>query len=134
MLKSFLAGFTLAAMAAFQFAQAAGTDYVPQSVSDREVKVTVAPQEIGSDAQTWDFEVVMETHVRSLGDDPTGVSVLVAEGKRYRPVAWEGAPPGGHHRKGLLRFEAVSPRPHMLELQIRLRDDPAPRIFKWQLK
>ncbi|HEY0664944.1 MAG TPA: hypothetical protein VGD24_02660 [Gallionella sp.] len=130
MLKNFLTGLALAAFTTL--ALAAGTDYPPQSVEGNGVKVTVAPRGIGP--QTWDFEVVVETHARSLDEDIAGVSLLVADGERYRPVTWVGAPPGGHHRKGLLRFNAVAPRPPMLELQIRLEGDASPRSFSWILE
>lgn len=134
MLKNFVAGFTLAALAAFSLAHSGGADYAPQSGSERDIKVTVTPRELSNEAKTWDFEVVMETHTRSLNDDLAKSSVLVADGKQYLPLGWEGAPPGGHHRKGLLRFKAIEPVPASVELQIRLEGDAAPRNFRWMLK
>lgn len=62
------------------------------------------------------------------------VYALVADGKQYLPLGWDGAPPGGHHRKGTLRFKSIRPWPKEMELRIRLAADHAPRSFKWQSK
>jgi hypothetical protein len=91
-------------------------------------------QEPLPDAKTWDFEVTLETHTQDLGDDLSRSALLVAGGKQYSPLGWEGAAPGGHHRKGLLRFKVIVPQPDSIELQIRLAGDAAPRSFKWILK
>jgi hypothetical protein len=74
------------------------------------IKVTVAASQCA--ARTWDFEVTLETHTQSLNDDLSRSSALIADGKQYLPLDWKGAAPGGHHRKGLLRFKAVAPQPH----------------------
>jgi hypothetical protein len=108
--------------------------YPPQVSNERGIKVTATPQEIGDEAKTWDFRVVLETHTRDLSDDVAKAAVLVADGRQYPPVGWEGAAPGGHHRKGLLRFKAIAPRPASVELQIRLSGDQSPRGFRWSLK
>jgi len=105
--------------------------YTPQINNERGIKVTVTRQIIPNEAKTWDFEVVLETHTQDLGDDLSKSSILVADGKQYMPLDWKGAPPGGHHRKGLLRFKAVAPQPQSMELQIRLAGDSSPRSFKW---
>lgn len=113
---------------------AAETGPVPQVIDQREIKVTVTPRGLTYKAATWDFEVVLETHTQPLNDDLARVAVLIADGTQYLPLRWQGAPPGGHHRKGLLRFKAIVPRPASVELQIRLAGDPAPRSFRWLLK
>src|SRR5574340_794829 len=97
------------------------------------VKITVSPQGFPSDAKTWDFDITLETHTQPLDDDLVNASTLFADGKPYRPLGWEGAPPGGHHRKGILRFDAVTALPQAIELQIRRAGEPNPRIFRWQL-
>jgi len=106
----------------------------PQTSSQGGVKITIAPRGFSSEAKTWDFRVVLETHTQDLSDDLSKSSVLIADGKQYLPTGWEGAPPGGHHRKGLLRFKAIAPQPKSMELQIRLAGDASPRSFKWMLK
>ncbi len=95
------------------------------------IKVTVTPR---AALQAWEFEVSMETHTRNLNDDPAKVAQLIADGRPYAPLAWEGAPPGSHHRKGVLRFPAITPPPRVLELRLRLASDPSPRTFKWLMQ
>ena len=146
MCKQFLTGLAFAAIAAYFFtydsgmagiiaaSNAADLGYAPQISNEREIKVSTTLQKIPNEAKTWDFEVVLETHTKALNDDLAKSSVLVADGKQYPPLGWEGAPPGGHHRKGKLRFKAIAPPPASVELQIRLAEDPSPRSFKWLLK
>lgn len=146
MRKQFLIGLAIAAIAAYSFtgdsgvvklvsvSNAAETGYAPQVSNEREIKVTATLQGIPGTAKTWDFEVVLETHTKALNDDLAKSSVLVADGKQYLPLSWDGAPPGGHHRKGKLRFKAITPQPAAVELHIRLASDPSPRSFKWLLK
>lgn len=113
---------------------AAEMGYTPQISNELEIKVTVALQDTSNKVNTWNFEVTLETHSRTLADDMTKSSVLMVDGKQYQPSEWEGAPPEGHHRKGLLRFKVIVPPPRAVELQIRLAGDPTPRVFKWLLK
>jgi len=76
------------------------------------VTVTVTPGAQGA------FTVVLDTHSGSLDDDIASAAVLYdASETAHRPLAWEGDPPGGHHREGTLRFEpAVRRGPIRLEL------------------
>jgi hypothetical protein len=146
MRKQFLAGLVFAAIAIYSAtddssvfriiaeSNAAELGYAPQVSNEREVKVTAALQDTSSGAKTWDFEVVVETHTKALSEDLAKSSMLIADGKQYLPSEWKGAPPGGHHRKGKLRFKAIAPRPAAVELQIRLAGDASPRSFKWLLK
>lgn len=146
MRNRFLTGLAVAAIAAYSctdgfavvriiaMSNAAESGYAPKISIERGVKVTVTPQKILSEAKTWDFRVVLETHTQDLSDDLVKSSTLFADGRQYTPLGWEGAPPGGHHRKGLLSFKALVPQPRSMELQIRLAGDPSPRSFKWSLK
>jgi len=136
MLKQFLFGFTLAAMitGGISTGNAAEASLAPQVSNERGIKVTVAPQNLSKEAKSWDFEVTLETHTQSLNDGMAKSSTLVADGKQYAPLAWEGAPLGGHHRKGSLRFKAITPQPLSVELQIRLTGETAPRSFQWFMK
>jgi len=146
MRKQFLIGLAFATIAAFSYthdfgaakiiavSNAAEIGYPPQVSNEREIKVTATLQANQNEAKTWDFEVSLETHTKALSDDLAKSSVLIADEKQYLPLGWEGAPPGGHHRKGRLRFKAIVPRPASVELQIRLAGDNSPRSFKWLLK
>jgi hypothetical protein len=134
MLKRYLSGLALAAMAAgaISTSNAAEAGLAPQTSDERGVKVTVTPQALAQ--ATWNFEVTLETHTQNLSDDLSRSASLVAEGKQYSPLGWEGAAPGGHHRGGLLRFKAIVPQPGLIELRIRLAGETSPRSFKWTLK
>lgn len=106
-----------------------------RSSSAAGVTVKVTPKDVTPGSATWSFAVVLETHSRDLSDDLVKDSVLVdARGTRYAPIAWEGAPPGGHHRQGVLRFKALGPAPGAFELQIRRPGESAARVFRWNLK
>lgn len=138
MLNKLLSGLAFAAMIAFMhnglIANSYAAEIAPQISNERNIKVTATLQDISPETKTWDFEVTLETHTQDLSDDLIKSSTLIADGKRYQPLAWDGAPPGGHHRKGLLRFQATGPQPRSMELQIRLAADKSPRSFKWLLK
>jgi hypothetical protein len=134
MLKILLMSLAVAATSAFFCAPdvvAAELRYAPQISNERGIKITVILQSIRNDAKTWDVEVTLETHTQSLSDDLAKSAVLIADGKQYTPLSWEGAPPGGHHRKGKLHFKVIVPQPRSMELQIRLTGDTAPRSFQW---
>lgn len=95
------------------------------------MKITVEPRGFPR-TKTWDFAITLETHTQPLDDDLVNGATLLADGKPYRPVGWEGSPPGGHHRKGVLSFAVVTPQPQVLELQMRRTGEASPRIFRWQ--
>lgn len=109
---------------------AAGPTQGAQSSSVAGVKITVEPKGFQRDA--WEFAVTLETHVQDLDDDLARSATLLADGRSYRPLVWVGSPPGGHHRKGVLRFAAVTPPPQAVELQIRRKGEPRPRSFRWR--
>lgn len=103
-----------------------------QSSNQASVTVKVTPRDLAS--SVWAFEVVFDTHTQPLTDDLGKTAVLVSDGVSSKPIKWEGDPPGGHHRKGVLQFTAVSPMPAAIELQIRRSGESAPRLFRWKLK
>jgi len=119
--------------AGFGEAQAAEMAAAAQTSNQGGVKITVEPRGFPPEAKTWDFVITLETHTQPLDDDLAKTATLLADGKTSRPRGWEGAPPGGHHRKGVLRFEAVTPLPQAVELQIRRTGEASPRVFRWQL-
>ena len=106
-----------------------------QTNSQGNVTVQVKPINISKASKNWAFEVDLETHTVELSQDLVKNSVMVDDrGKSYYPVVWEGDPPGGHHRKGILKFEAISPIPKLILLKINKIGDTQERIFKWELK
>jgi len=121
-----------AILAAVPGAQAA-PNLPPQSSSQTGVTVQVTPRAISG--STWEFEFSITTHSGDLSEDFEKAVVLVADGgTSYAPVAWQGDPPGGHHRKGVLRFKAISPQPQAIELRLQRPGEPSPRLFRWQLR
>ncbi len=108
----------------------------PARASDAgDIKVVVTPKVLNATARVWEFEIVMDTHTKPLKDDLVQVAVLVdAAGRRYAPIAWQGDPPGGHHRKGVLQFTAPTEMPVAVELQIAGIGGVATRMFRWDLK
>lgn len=122
-----------AAAFAFSTCVFAAAALSPQTSNQSAVMVTVTPHP--ADAGAWDFEVALNTHSGALDDDLLKSAVLVtADGKRLAPVAWRGDGPGGHHRKGVLRFESVAPSATAMELRIQRPGEPAARSFRWALK
>ncbi|MGD9953731.1 MAG: hypothetical protein AB7S87_14235 [Burkholderiales bacterium] len=106
-----------------------------RSSSAAGVTVRVTPAQVAPGAPNWEFDIVLDTHSGDLSDDLVRNSVLIgSKGARHAPLAWDGAGPGGHHRKGVLRFKAPQPAPEAIELQIRRPGESAPRSFRWTLK
>jgi hypothetical protein len=126
-------GLLLALALAASAGAAAGLE--TRSASAAGVTVRVTPTQLAPGAAIWEFQVVLDTHSQDLSDDLVGNSVLIgAKGAQHAPLAWEGAGPGGHHRKGMLRFRALQPAPESIELQIRRPGEAGPRSFRWTLK
>jgi hypothetical protein len=106
-----------------------------QRSSERGVTVAVTPQNVAPNASAWEFKVVFDTHSADLSDDLLKSAVLVdPAGKRHTPLAWDGAPPGGHHREGVLRFAPITPSPSAVELQISRPGEATARSFRWKLQ
>ena len=77
----------------------------------------------------------MNTHSVELADEMTKVSILRDDsGNEYKPTAWEGAGPGGHHREGKLKFAAMTTQPKYIELVIKDLAKVAERSFRWELR
>jgi hypothetical protein len=111
---------------------AAATQMAAQTSEFGGVKITVEPVGLAAGTPSLDFEITLETHTRSLDDDLVRTATLIADGRPCRVLGWDGSRPGGHHRKGVLRFRGVSPPPRMLELRIQRPDETRPRVFRWR--
>ena len=99
------------------------------------VQVEVRPVNVSDASARWTFSVALNTHSGDLGSDLAQSSALIGQnGKEYAPTAWEGDPPGGHHRRGVLKFAPITPRPGTLTLVIRSVGGVAERKFEWQLQ
>jgi len=117
---------------ALPLAVAAAGALPAQSSTAGGVTVKATPQALAG--PVWEFELVFDTHSQDLKDDPAKSASLHAAGASAAPLAWQGDPPGGHHRKGVLRFKALTPTPAALELRLQRAGEPSPRVFRWKVK
>ena len=99
------------------------------------VVIKVTPIELGTDSGLWKFDIVFDTHSGSLDHDMMKVAAMIDDkGNSYSPIAWEGSGPGGHHREGVLIFNAILPPPEYVELKIKDVGGVSERSFKWIIK
>lgn len=97
------------------------------------IEVSVTPGPLAPDAEAWEFEVTFNTHSGALDGDPAASSVLVdGQGNRHAALEWEGSPPGGHHRSGVLRFRPLSPPAEIIELRVGGVGGIDVRTFRWE--
>ena len=128
------AGLVLATSPWVALAQTSLESTAIQSSSDQGVTVKVTAKSIGLPGSQWEFAVVLDTHSADLSDDLTQNATLTTDdGRTFKPTGWLGAPPGGHHREGVLAFDVPAPRPGAIELRIDRPGESAPRTFRWQL-
>lgn len=94
-----------------------------------EVDVTLEP--IRLDAGGAVFEVVLDTHSVELSMDLAAAARLEVGGTTWKVAGWRGDGPGGHHRKGELRFTATGPPQGTVRLT--LSGLPEPVEATWNL-
>ncbi len=127
-------GLVLTTAPLIALAQASPESIATQSSSGQGVTVKVTAKSIGLPASPWEFTVVLDTHSADLSDDLAQSATLTTDdGRTFKPTGWFGAPPGGHHREGVLTFDVPAPRPGAIELRIDRPGESAPRTFRWQL-
>ncbi len=101
---------------------------------ENSVEIAVTPVGLGPNAPAA-FEIVMNTHSVELDFDLVQMSSLEDDrGTIYRPVKWEGSPPGGHHRSGVLTFPKLSTNASSVKLIIKNVADVPRRDFEWRLR
>lgn len=116
----------------FSNGSSAAQGLAPQTSSQSAVTVKVTPRNL--QGALWEFEVVFDTHSQELKDDLSkNVVLIAADGTPVPPADWQGDAPGGHHRKGVLRFNALIPPPSTLEMRINRDGEPKSRSFRWEL-
>lgn len=99
----------------------------------------ITPLNLGTPADTLEFEVAMNTHSVDLSMDLAALSTLSTNtGLTIQAVKWD-ATPGGHHVSGTLIFPAAQDGKSILEgagkLALTIVDvDAASRVFEWDLK
>jgi hypothetical protein len=95
------------------------------------VTVAVTPGNLDEDSSVWDFAVAFDARGKRLDDSVLDTVVLVADGRRFKPLAWEGQGAAVGHRAGVLKFVAVHPRPKQLQLQLTRPGEAKPRVFEF---
>jgi hypothetical protein len=94
----------------------AGPGLTARNVSAGGVEVTITPVRIDSTGAV--FEVAFDTHSGDLAFDIARASELEVDGTAWGEASWSGDSPGGHHRKGELRFRASGPAQGDVRLSI----------------
>ena len=100
--------------------------------SENFVSIEIKPTDL-SFSKPIKFDVSMNTHQGSLDFDLTKISHLEDDkGNIYKPLGWEGSPPGGHHRSGTLAFPGLSGKNKFIKLIIKNVNNVPERVFKWE--
>lgn len=108
--------------------------YKAQSDNQNSVRVDVRPVQLLPGKQAK-FEIRMNTHSGNLGQDMLAVCTLKDNnGREYRPTSWNGSPPGGHHRSGVLEFSELEDAARSITLVIREVADVPQRVFNWSIE
>jgi hypothetical protein len=99
----------------------------------------VTPLNLGTPADTVEFDVAMNTHSVDLSMDLATLSTLSTDtGFTVQASKWD-AVPGGHHVEGRLIFPSAQDGKSILEgttnLTLTIVNVDAPsRVFEWELK
>ena len=82
-----------------------------------------------------EFSISFNTHVGDMGFDVSQIAYLVdSNGNSYKPLRWEGDPPGGHHRSGKLIFAPLRGDTDGLKLVMQDVYDIDERVFQWNIQ
>ena len=101
--------------------------------------IEITPLNLDSPTDTFEFDVVMDTHTIDLSMDLATLSTLTTDtGVSVDATLWD-APLGGHHVEGKLIFPAMQDGKFILEgatkLTLTILNVDAPsRVFEWELK
>ena len=108
--------------------------YQAQSDDQNRVRVDVRPVQL-LPGQPAKFEIRINTHSGDLSQDLVAVSTLKDNsGREYRPTKWNGSPPGGHHRSGVLEFPKLGNGAQSITLVIREVANVPERVFNWSIE
>ncbi|MHB1390612.1 MAG: hypothetical protein ACYCXF_05160 [Thermoleophilia bacterium] len=113
---------------------ASGALLPKQTSQSGEVEVAVAPTGLSAAAVTWDFKISIDSQGAELNEDLMSAAVLVDDsGREYMAVGYEGDPPGGTHREGIVKFAPISPEPKTVTLKLRGVGGIGERSFAWTM-
>jgi hypothetical protein len=101
--------------------------------SENFISIEVKPIDFSFDKPSK-FDISLSTHQGALDFDLAQICLLEDDkGNVYKPLSWEGSPPGGHHRNGTLTFSKLKEKSRFIKLTIRNVYDVPERVFKWEL-
>lgn len=103
-------------------APATGGRLAPRTFNAGTVEVSVEPLRI--DASGAVFRITLSTHSGDLGIDLAEATSLEVNGVAWPSAAWDGDPPGGHHRQGTLTFPPAGPATGDVRLVIQGLQEP----------
>ena len=121
------------------FSDANGNSELARLDEQGAVVFEVTPLNLGTPADTLEFQVSMNTHSVDLSMDLAVLSTLSTDtGVSVQASKWD-AIPGGHHVSGTLIFPSAQDGTSILEgaskLTLTIADVDAPsRVFDWELK
>ncbi len=108
------------------------TTLLTRSNTEGAVTVDVTPS-FNAQSNVWRFDVTMNTHSVPLDMDMVSAAMLTDQtGTVYLPRSWEGDPPGGHHRKGVLMFEDGDMTSETVVLALTGIALTTDRVFEWK--
>jgi hypothetical protein len=108
--------------------------YKTKSNKENSVRVDVRPVQLLS-GKPAKFEIRMNTHSGDLSQDLVAVCTLKDNsGREYLPTGWDGSPPGGHHRSGVLEFSELAEGAESITLVIREVANVPERVFNWTVE
>lgn len=99
----------------------------------------VTPLNLGTPADTLEFDVAINTHSVDLSMDLAALATLTTDtGSTVQATKWD-APSGGHHVNGKLIFPVMQDSKSILEGASKLtltivNVDATSRVFEWELK
>lgn len=97
------------------------------------VVVTVTPEVLSAGAPLA-FEISMNTHSVDLAGDMLALVELRDErGSVRKPTVWDGPVGGGHHRAGVIRFDALPAGTRSITLVVKNIAGIRERAFTWEL-
>lgn len=103
------------------------------------VVMEVTPLNLGTPADTLEFNIAMNTHSVDLSMDLAALSTVTTDTGLTIPATLWDANPGGHHVSGKLVFSSIKDGQPILEgagkLTLTILNVDAPsRVFEWQLR
>lgn len=99
------------------------------------VTYKITPTSLSKSSSSWDFKIVLDTHTGSLDQDLVSqVRLSDEKGSEYQVAKWEGDPPGGHHREGVLKFQSLGSDVASITLKINPGENMKETSFTWETK